>query len=119
MQRDGLEYEGEFVRGRFEGLGKLTISREGARECLGDRRKGVVIRGGFKGGKVAGVVTAVYADGRTYTGELSVSAAPQRLEPSLPFCTASDVNGLSLDLRVHAATAVLILVSLAAGDLVA
>lgn len=73
VQRDGLEYEGEFARGRFEGLGKLTISREGAREPLGECRKGVVIRGGFEGGKVSGVVTAVYADGRTYTGELSVS----------------------------------------------
>ncbi|XP_026191760.1 uncharacterized protein LOC34617448 [Cyclospora cayetanensis] len=78
VQRDGLEYEGEFAKGRFEGLGKLTISQSGSgRNSLRNYRKGVVIRGGFEGGKVSGTVTAVYADGRTYTGGLS----PESLLP--------------------------------------
>ncbi|CDJ52091.1 MORN repeat-containing protein, putative [Eimeria brunetti] len=71
VQRDGLDYEGEFARGRFEGLGKLSISRDEGKQTLGECRKGVVIRGTFEGGKVTGVVNAVYADGRTYTGELT------------------------------------------------
>ncbi|KAL8447529.1 hypothetical protein Emed_004317 [Eimeria media] len=77
VQRDGLEYEGEFVRGRFEGLGKLTVSRGQSKDRLRSNKRGVVIRGGFKEGKVTGVVTAVYADGRTYTGHLS----PETLLP--------------------------------------
>ncbi|CDJ58175.1 MORN repeat-containing protein, putative [Eimeria maxima] len=77
VQRDGLEYEGEFARGRFEGLGKLSLSRDEGINTSGDCRKGVVIRGSFEGGKVTGVVNAVYADGKTYTGELS----PETLLP--------------------------------------
>ena len=72
VQRDGLEYEGEFARGRFEGLGKLSLSRDEGINTSGDCRKGVGIRGSFEGGKVTGVANAVYADGKTYTGELSV-----------------------------------------------
>ncbi|KAL8274729.1 hypothetical protein Esti_001334 [Eimeria stiedai] len=77
VQRDGLEYEGEFVSGRFEGLGKLTVARGQVEERLKGSKRGVVIRGGFREGKVTGVVTAVYADGRTYTGQLS----PETLLP--------------------------------------
>ncbi|CDI85071.1 MORN repeat-containing protein, putative [Eimeria praecox] len=77
VQREGLEYEGEFAKGRFEGLGKLSISRDEGKQNFGECRKGVVIRGSFEGGKVTGVVNAVYADGRTYTGELS----PETLLP--------------------------------------
>ncbi|CDJ41691.1 MORN repeat-containing protein, putative [Eimeria tenella] len=77
VRRDGLEYEGEFVSGRFEGLGKLTIMRNEGRQTLAENKEGVVVRGGFESGKVTGVVTAVYSDGRTYTGELS----PETLQP--------------------------------------
>lgn len=68
------------MRGRFEGLGKLTIMRNEGRQTLAENQEGVVVRGGFEGGKVTGVVTAVYSDGRTYTGELSVGY-PLRTRP--------------------------------------
>ncbi|CDJ34925.1 MORN repeat-containing protein, putative [Eimeria mitis] len=58
VQREGLEYEGEFARGRFEGLGKLSISRDEGKQTFGECRKGVVIRGSFEEGKVTGVVNA-------------------------------------------------------------
>ncbi|KAL8440498.1 hypothetical protein Efla_002375 [Eimeria flavescens] len=82
-QRGGLDYEGEFKDGKFEGLGKLTLSLDrtpgaaaaaagaAAEDAAPADKDRVCIRGGFKGGKVEGVVTAVYADGRTYTGQLS------------------------------------------------
>lgn len=67
-----MEYEGEFVRGRFEGLGKLSLTRERTESSLKALEHRAVIRGEFREGKLNGIATVVFEDGRTYTGELKV-----------------------------------------------
>jgi hypothetical protein len=77
--RTGTRYEGEWVEGKREGKGTLTIARYG--RCVGDWKgdtlegrgvytwaSGETYEGEFRGGAFDGSGTMVYASGMKYAG---------------------------------------------------